>query len=595
MKRILNHSYWFTASMLLMVFAVGAFAPAGHTRAAKKKSKESTALSMAQRLEKTAAKVTGESPLLPIMMHTVERMLNGSAAETEVDKAVRAAFAKYPRVTREMMQKAVANYKAMPEALRRKLVPGELRNLSAAQKFDMKTLEPVLRRYAQSRAQMANKPNADKSLGWNLDYTRLPKIDVTLPWIRGVYGSAGANGKPQTDFDGMALLNRGKGFMLDVNNISPELAAQKQLIKVHFLKTSYQYYDKPTYRTVASVSPKLVSVSPNKVATMILDVPPTLTPGFYQVQVVTAEKGKGNMKKVNVDAKKLRLEGTDVASRYPGSKFMLKGQFPFADVDVLLERADEEGYPIFLIAHNAPESAKPLNNGQAEVTVPQWLLPGKYRIAYKKSDDSVISNWVDFTVRAPLYRVQFTKIRCLDESDPEVDGDEPWTMWGGSADPNHVWTKSSGEYTDFGDGVEVSFKPQHQWILMPNGNQLPIHKYLSISTTLWEWDAGDAQTANELLQAIGDAAAAIGNAIGGAYGPIIGEIANIVFDFIGFIVELFGGEPDFLGTKTLAWTAAELQQLTAGKQQTSGKLEFLNSDDDGSYRLSYIIHREQPN
>jgi hypothetical protein len=595
MRRLFNNIYSFVSVMLLMIFGVGAFAPAGHTLAAKKKNKEGVKLSIPQRLEKTAAKVPGESPILPIMMHAVERMLNGSLAETDIDKGVRAAFARHPRVTKEMMRQAVANYKAMPETLKRKLIPAELRNLPAVQRFDMKTLEPVLQRFARAKSQVANKPNMDKSLGWDLDYTKLPKIDVTLPWIRNVFGSPGDNNKPQTDFDGTPLLNRGKGFMLDALNISPELAAQKNLIRIQFIKTVHENLEKPTHKVVTAVSPKIVTLSPNKTATMIIDTPPRLAPGFYQVQIVTAEKGRGNMKWVNVDAKKLRLNGTDVAARYPGSKFLLNGQFPFADIDVLLERTDEEGFPIFLISHMSPESAKPIGNAQAEVTVPQWLLPGKYRIAYKKSDDSVMSNWVDFTVRAPLYRVQFTKIKCLDESDPEVDGDEPYTMWGGSADPNFVWTKSTGQYTDFGDGVELAFKPQHQWILMPNGNNLPIHKYLAVSTTLWEWDVDDAQTAKELLDAIGDAAAAIGTAIGGTYGPIIGEIANIVFDLIGFIVELFGGEPDFLGTKTLAWTAADLQILTAGKQQTPGKLEFMNSDDDGSYRLSYIIHREQPN
>lgn len=595
MRRLFNNIYSFMTLMLLMVFAVGAIAPVSNTLAAKKKNKESTKLPVQQRLEKVAAKVQGENLILPIMMHAVERMLNGTLSESEIDKAVRAAFARHPRVTREMMRQAVANYKAMPEALKRKLIPAELRNLPAVQKFDMKMLEPILRRSARTLSPVSNKPDANPSLDWDLDYTKLPKIDVTLPWIRNVFGSPGTDNKPQSDFNGTPLLNRGKGFMMDVNNISPELAAQKNLIRVQFVKTVHESLDKPTQKMVVAVSPKTVSLSPNKVATLILDTPPRLAPGFYQVQVVTAEKGKGNMKWVNVDAKTLRLNGTDVAARYPGSKFMLNGQFPFADIDVILERTDEEGYPLFLISHTAPESAKPLGNTQAEVTVPQWLMPGKYRIAYKKSDDSVMSNWVDFTVRAPLYRVQFTKIKCLDESDPEVDGDEPYTMWGGSADPNFVWTKSTGQYTDFGDGVELAFKPQHQWILMPNGNNLPIRKYLAVSTTLWEWDADDAETAKQLLDAVGDAAAAIGTAIGGTYGPIIGEIVNIVFDLIGFIVELFGGEPDFLGTKTLAWTAADLQQLTAGKQQTNGKLDFMNSDDDGSYRLSYIIHREQPN
>ena len=140
MRRLFNNIYSFATLMLLMVCAIGALAPVGNTLAAKKKNKESAKLPMQQRLEKIAAKVPGENPILPIMMHAVERMLNGTPSEGEIDKAVRVAFARHPRVTREMMRQAVANYKAMPEALKRKLIPAELRNLPAVQKFDIKML-----------------------------------------------------------------------------------------------------------------------------------------------------------------------------------------------------------------------------------------------------------------------------------------------------------------------------------------------------------------------------------------------------------------------------------------------------------------------
>ena len=100
MRRLFNNIYSFATLMLLMVFAVGALAPVGNTLAAKKKNKESAKLPMQQRLEKIAAKVPGENPILPIMMHAVERMLNGTPSEGEIDKAVRAAFARHPATTR---------------------------------------------------------------------------------------------------------------------------------------------------------------------------------------------------------------------------------------------------------------------------------------------------------------------------------------------------------------------------------------------------------------------------------------------------------------------------------------------------------------
>lgn len=57
------------------------------------------------------------------------------------------------------------------------------------------------------------------------------------------------------------------------------------------------------------------------------------------------------------------------------------------------------------------------------------------------------------------------------------------------------------------------------------------------------------------------------------------------------LVAWLGGNPDNLGTQTLAWSAMYLLNLTSNAQRRyAGELHFDNSD-DGSYWLRYEILR----
>src|SRR5262249_51206382 len=114
-----------------------------------------------------------------------------------------------------------------------------------------------------------------------------------------------------------------------------------------------------------------------------------------------------------------------------------------------------------------------------------------------------------------------------------------------------------------------------------------VNRYLTIATNIFEWDAGDVESANEVLGAIGDAAVGIGTIVGGI-GATVGAILKVVLEFIGAIVKLFGGDPDNLGLATMQWTATDLQKMTAGGSY-AGRIQFINDDDTGSYELSFTI------
>ena len=479
MKNIFGNPFRLITVALMMVLLVGTVAPAAQLTS-QRQTKQRPKLTVAQRLAKAAARSQGENVILPIFMHALERYASGRSPETVFDRAVADAFSKRPSITKEMIGTAINNYKALPSDLKAKLIPAELRNLSPAQKLDVKSLEPVMRRLLKKRSAAISTTPVRKGGTLELGKANNDKKGVSSP-------------KPQ-----------------------PKL----------------------------KLSITLKSVAPD--------------------------------------------------ARYPGSKTTIKGLFP-STADVVLESKDQEGQDFVLKKSNPKAGVKWINVQQIDLTVPQFVPPGKYRLGVRIPNGTT-TNQVNFEVKAPQYRVRFTKIKCLDEQDPEWPGDdEIVTIWGVNADPNYTWVKRTDQYEDFEDNVEKSYKPQHQWIFRPDSQQQAVRKALAITTTLWEWDASDVAEANDLLDAVGDGAAEIGSAIGGAYGGIIGGIVDVVLDVIGAIVSAFGGDPDFLGTKKLVWSAAQLQELTAGKQQVNRTLNFLNSDDDGSYRLYYTIYRDQPN
>lgn len=122
------------------------------TKAAKlRKAKPRAKLTVAQRFARKAASSPRENALLPAVLHAVERYLQGTPAETEIDKAIRGAKARHPRVTREILQELVDNWKSIPASTKAKFTPPELRNLKVTDKPDIKTLGTVLRRSGRGK------------------------------------------------------------------------------------------------------------------------------------------------------------------------------------------------------------------------------------------------------------------------------------------------------------------------------------------------------------------------------------------------------------------------------------------------------------
>jgi hypothetical protein len=411
-----------------------------------------------------------------------------------------------------------------------------------------------------------------------------------LPYIQAVFGSSST----AAPAEGMHLLERGKTFTLEGANIPDD--ADK--IKIHFIQPGEE--DTQTApEIVATVSAMRATKSGTSTRVMV-QMPSNIASGSYKLQVEVIGRGKSNPMWAGISdtlgIPAPQITGISPNAVYPGGQAIISGSYLPKDAIMGWESLEDKGIKY------ANKPTQYVSGSQLKLTVPQGILPGKYRIAVVAKGSTVPSNWVNLNVLAPRYRVEFTKLKCLDESykginEKTLGDDDIMTVWGINADPNYTWTKATNSYGNFSDGVEQAYKPEHRWIFPPTFKEpyLPkaqaIKRYLVVSTTLWEVDWKEAKALSTALDVMGDLVKGILEELG--YG-VIGKIVNLVLDFLAKFVNWFGGNPDFLGLKELVWTAVDLQKLTANKQSVSGKLDFNNSDADGSYRVSYTVYREQP-
>jgi hypothetical protein len=499
-------------------------------------------LTPAQRLESLTTSVRRENPVLTAMIDAFERSLQGLPESGAIDRVVRRALQRHPKLDRQTLQTAVENWKITPIETRQKL--------------------------------MAARGILTRS---------------TLPHITAVYAVSPNPAEP-------ARIIPGKGMMIDSRNVPPDTTK----VKVHFLELEQE-----KSHIVATASPSKAVLSASGVTTLLLTVPVNLVYGDYVVQVEVPNVGKSNEVWVSYPRPELKftpkITSVNPTSRYPFTKTAyqnaaawptLSGSlFTKAMKAVIFEPVAAEG----LGSYRQYGIADFVSTSQLKFEVPPTILPGKYRIAVA-SQNKPISNWVNFTVRAPLYRVKFTMITCADESDPETGSDSIRTIWAIGADPGALWVKMAAGYNDFGDHVSKYYKPEHQWVYQPDGQKREVRRYLYVVTSLWEWDSDEDW--DERINATLGVAADVAMEIDGGQ-VSYGELAHYVVEALEELVILFNGEPNFIGGKgdevpELAFTADILQKLTATVPSYEGTLPFVGNDDTGSYQLTYKIFRDEP-
>jgi len=515
-------------------------------------------MSSAERLTYALQKLDKENPFIPALVHAIERHLQGVTDKSEIDRALEESLRHHPAVSREMLQRFVNDYKQVPEQIRMRITPVQLRNLSVTQKLEISTLAATVQKLGVRERPT---PVAQLWLPGKLKAPTNPHISRLEPDSRRSYHA---------------------GDTVDI--IGERFAQERTKNRVHILIDFY------------GEKAPLQTLTPTFAASSALRITlPKLNPGQYYLRVESftklGDEERETWKQSNVidffveapPPPKPVITRISPSDQYPGRAIIVNGNnfVPDKVTDLVWEPLDFPAPSGMALGARATVKS----TTELSVNLPLLVLPGRY--AMRVHIDGVgVSDSYTYTIKAPKYRVIFTKFRCIDETNPEWWGsDEIVTVWVVAAD-ELLWTKQTGEYGDMDDGDEKNYSASDRVVFMPNGNAGAVRAVLGIATTLYEWDAGDAHAAQQFLGIVGDIANAIASAVG--YGWL-GQILDAVFDVIGTIVAYFGGDPDNLGRQNLGWTALELLRRTGTSKMFNGTLDFRGSD--YHYRVFYEVHR----
>ncbi|HJQ25344.1 MAG TPA: hypothetical protein VKA60_15600 [Blastocatellia bacterium] len=563
MKRKSTRLFWLIQLTLIVALVTGSLAPIG--QAMNEGTRKARAPRTTEQRLETVALRFGENPLLPVLMHAMERYVKGTPAESDIDRAFRGALLRHPNVNAQRLQPIVERWKAVPESTKAKLVPADLRGLNFTRKLDAAQVAPAMRRYAPPPA----------------GGTYVATAREKAPLIRNVFGSSTAANAQ--DADGYPRIYLGSGFMIDAENVG----ADKNKIKIHVLKPGS--FGNPE-KEVAAITPAGAFLNANGVTTITVQAMPNIEFGDYKVAVEVVGVGTSDRRWVDVTLPNQNLPSAiksfEPKTQYPGGAVTMTGLNIPGSAKLLWKRADATDQTATPVAISATGTA------QADFTIPQTITPGKYFLSLVAGGVKV-SKETAFTVRAPLYRVKFTQIKCIGMTGSAGE-DEIVTTWIVDAD-GRAFEKHTGVYEHFVDNAPPrNYLPGDSTVFPRTGNQGgEVRDHLAIATSLTEWDAGDVEAATQALDAIGTAAMSIGELFGGV-GAIVGAVVEIVMKFIGALVSLFGGDPDPLGVQTVSLTAADLQKKTT-KGSFSDTVQFADYKDDSyHYMLNYTVTREQP-
>ena len=524
-------------------------------------------LTKQQRFQRAISKLPGEDPLFPVVMHSIERYLQGVQDASDMDAAVQSAFKRRRNITTEMLQEWVTNWHALSDNLKSQFVPRELRTLTPADKLDMNIFHTTVKRCAERSRPLWTRASYELP---NREY--VSTLIKALPLERFHVLPAGATITDITPHepDGSPYVYLGQPFTIHGTTFSSVNENNTILVCTESVgaQSGISFHPKQ------SAPDKLDAIAPSETE---------LAPGKYLVQVKVAGKAGSNFFKVmfgKAPSPAAVLTTVNPAAQFVGKTILVSGSGinpnPLA-LWIALDPAHQsvEGYSYDVTR---------LSTGQVTVKVPERMIsaPGDYLLAIAGANQP-ISNFVNVTVKPYRYEVEFMKMKCIDESDPEWCGDDELvTRWVIACD-EEAWSKGTPEYSGFSDNTEETYTTSDRHVFLPDDGAGEVRDGLIIGTLLLEWDAGDAKAYSEAIDAFADIAKAI---------PVAGTWVSYALMAISKLISWFGGDPDTLGEKTLAWKTVDLWANTNNSLNSfTGTLDFLNDDDTGSYRLTYKVSR----
>jgi hypothetical protein len=536
-----------------------------------------------ERLERIMAAAPAPDPLLAAVVHTIDRGLIGApGGKTAFDVAFSKTLAKHPEVSKQMLAGFVADYKAVSESAKIRAIPATMRNLDPAHPLDVQLVKKEFSLVPAAQFLKAPGSSGNQMVAPNASALMNAAMQVQ---ITGTTPDVGQGYDP------------GQSVTLIGRNFSPD----KSLDKVTF----YQVLSDGSSGAFGPGTPGAASNT-----AISLKLPGSMTPGKYEVEVsVTVGTTKRTSNRYPVFVRvppppPPAITGLSTPGR-PGKQVMIQGARFATSIPkpLFIAFVPQDGQGIFPSAWGnkvtlpTNETAvvadfKILGDTQGEVILP-GLLSGKYRVALLNLIGQPVTEWALYDVSPSVYRAEFTQMHCVDESDPEsIVGvfsvnDELVASWVVVAD-EMGWLKSSTDYTGFDDGEDDWFNSTDKSVFPVKGGSSEVRRLLAISTTLYEWDAGDAASANKVIGFIGDLAQNILTGVGQVEAALV---VKLMVPLVQKLVVWLGGDPDNLGTQNLAWTGQELINFTGTAAKFGGKLNFNNDDDTGSYWLKYQVLR----
>lgn len=563
-------------------------------------------LTREQRIAKFSRRVLKPNPLIPLVMHTIARGVSGfdPSNQSELDrKFARSLQSIEPRLREKVIGKLkelTATYNSIPSAVKQLVVPQDLTHLKADQPLSRETLAravspAVMQSFGKGLIVLSPAPKAP------------PHIDEIQP---------SSNLKP-----GMQITLLGSGFASD---------AKKNVVKL-FQKVHPDPDMSSIFEFVADLEP-IETPGQNASKKLSVILPKNLVKGrTHSLKVVLKEDPSVVSNEVQFDllsepmqnaileAPKIQLATT---SQQPNKKLFFsgkniglatvlkkgnmgvgdKGQLPYTLKATLHSEANDlpdvwlGGLKILV---NSPKGG----DGQGEILLPMNLNPGAYMLQFTATTDNLFVNFdgagmtwesqlIPVVILPYKYKVEFTQLTCVDESNEMSPSDEAMVIWAVTADGFGSQPKMSQEMKDFDGGETHAFIVADRSVFRFDNSAGPIGAGLSLVTELWEVDDIDGVIAAfHAIKTVCEAVAIGAAPFNVAVAAIAGAGAKIA-EAAAAIADLIGNESDFLGIQTLLWTATQLQTQTNNpNKQFSGQLAFINSDATGSWRADFVVTR----
>jgi hypothetical protein len=240
--------------------------------------------------------------------------------------------------------------------------------------------------------------------------------------------------------------------------------------------------------------------------------------------------------------------------------------------------------------------------GQGQLLIPLKTPPGSYRVQFTANMNSVVdqfdggSVWqsalIPFEVLPYKYRVDFTQLTCLDESNEASPSDEVMVIWSAIAGGFGAQAKPSQEMGDIDAGETHPFSAADRTVFRPDNSPGPVSDALVITTQLWEVD--DIANVLAALAATEAACAAVAP-LAALASPVAGLIlaaGSILVGASATFAAIIGNGSEHLGVQKNEWTAVNLQLQTQNPERRfAGQLQFLNADSEGSFAMDFTVSR----